>query len=583
MRLGRITGKVINWKVLVSVGVFLLLLGACSSRTIDPSGQDQRPQASPTAAATPLSSPTTPPQSTDVEAPEAMAPGSRIDGGTLVRLGTDPPTLDPHMTTDATSATYIVEVFGGLVTIDQDLNIVPDLAESMPEVSPDGRVYTFRIRRDAKFHDGKPVMAQDFKWSIERVANPLTGSPVVDQYLGDIVGVKERLAADATEVTGVRVIDDRTLEITIDAPKTYFLAKLTYPTAFVLDRENVETGRRWFRTPNGTGPFKLAEYVSGERLTLSRNENYHLGPPFLEKARFILSGGTGMLMYENDEIQITGVGVADLDRVLDLTNSLNAQLQKAPPSFSTDYIGMNVDRPPFKDDPKLRQALNYAIDKQVIARDVLAGLVVPATGILPPEFPGYTSDIRGYDYDPVKAAQLLKESNYGAAIERGDAPPIIMTTAGSFGSSVGLDLEVILEMWRQTLGIEVEVLQTEFATYLQDLNKRRFEMFQIGWIADYPDPENFLDILFHSESGNNHTGYSNPEVDRLLEQARTEPIEDVRFELYNRAERLILQDAPWIPLWYSGDRFVLVKPYVHDYQLTPLIIPRLRFVYMTEK
>ena len=563
-----------NWKMLLSVTVFLLLVGACSSRAAQPAAQEQAQEGSPTPVATPFS---------EVNASEAKAQGRRIDGGTMFRLGSDPPTLDPHMTTDATSATYIIEVFGGLVTIDTDLNIVPDLADGLPEVSPDGRVYTFRLRRDAKFHNGKPVTAQDFKWSIERAADPLTASPVVDQYLGDIVGVKERLEGDASEVRGVRVIDDHTLEITIDAPKSYFLAKLTYPTAFVLDRENVETGRRWFRDPNGTGPFKLAEYVPGERLTLTRNENYALGPPFLESVRFLLSGGTGMLMYENDEIHITGVGVADLDRVLDPTNSLNAELHKAPPSFSTDYIGMNVGQPPFKDDPKLRQALNYAIDKQVIAKDVLAGLVVPAVGILPPEFPGYNAALEGYQYDPVKASQLLKESKYGADLEMGIAQTIILTTAGSFGSSVGLDLEVILEMWRLNLGIEVQVLQTEFATYLQDLNKRRFEMFQIGWIADYPDPENFLDILFHSESTNNHTAYSNPEVDRVLEQARVEPREDARYDLYQQAEELILKDAPWIPLWYSGDRYVLIKSYVHDYRLTQLIIPRLRFVYMTEK
>ena len=571
-----------NWKVLLSVTVFLLLVGACS-RASEPVAQEQAPGGSPTPVATPLPTPGSASTPSEVKASEAKALGGRIDGGTMVRLGADPPTLDPHMTTDATSATYIIEVFGGLVTIDTNLNIVPDLADGLPEVSPDGRVYTFHLREDAKFHNGKPVTAQDFKWSIERVANPLTASPVVDQYLGDVVGVKERLEGDASEVTGVRVIDDHTLEITIDAPKSYFLAKLTYPTAFVLDRENVETGRRWFRNPNGTGPFKLAKYVPGESLTLTRNENYHLGPPFLDKVRFLLSGGTGMLMYENDEIHITGVGVADLDRVLDPTNSLNAQLHKAPPSFSTDYIGMNVGVPPFKDDPKLRQALNYAIDKQVIAKDVLAGLVVPAAGILPPEFPGYNASLEGYQYDPVKASQLLKESKYWADLEKGNAPTIILTTAGSFGSSVGLDLEVILEMWRQNLGIEVEVLQTEFATYLQDLNKRRFEMFQIGWIADYPDPENFLDILFHSESTNNHTAYSNSEVDRLLEQARVEPREDVRYELYNRAEELIIKDAPWIPLWYSGDRYVLIKSYVHDFRLTQLIIPRLRFVYMTEK
>ena len=147
--------------------------------------------------------------------------------------------------------------------------------------------------------------------------------------------------------------------------------------------------------------------------------------------------------------------------------------------------------------------MNYAIDKSVIARDVLANLVVPAAGILPPGFPAYNEDLSGYAYDPDKAQQLLRESTYGSAE---NLPRIILTTAGSFGSGVSLDLEVVLEMWRRNLGIQVENQQTEFATYLQDLNKRRFQMFQIGWIADYPDPENFLDILFHGGSSNNHTG-----------------------------------------------------------------------------
>ena len=497
----------------------------------------------------------------------------------MVRLWADPPTLDPHLTTDATSATIIVEVFGGLVTIDPKLNIVGDLAESW-DVSPDGMTYTFHLRRDAKFHNGKPVTAHDVKWSMERAANPLTAAPVVDEYLGDIVGVGKRLDSDSLEVEGVRVIDDHTVEITIDAPKTYFLAKLTYPTAFVLDRENVESSRRWFREPNGTGPFKFAEYVPGERFVLTRNENFHLGPPFLDEVEFILSGGSSMLMYQNDEIHLTGVGLADLDRVLDPSDPLNPDLHRAPPSFSTSYIGLNVNEPPF-DDPKVRQALNYAIDKETISSEILAGLVVPATGILPPGFPGYNPDQRGYEYDPDKALQLLQESKYGDDLE--NMPRIILTHAASFGSSVGLDLEVILEMWRQHLGIEVEIQQTEFATYLQDLIKRRFQIFQIGWIADYPDPENFLDMLFHSESNNNHTGFNNAEVDQLLEKARVEAQQDVRYDLYRQVEQLIMDQAPWVPLWYSGEQHVLIKPEIHDFFLTQLIIPKLRFVYMTEK
>ena len=466
------------------------------------------------------------------------------------------------------------------MTIDPQLKIVPDIAESW-KASTDLKTYTFRLRDDAKFHSGKPVTAKDFKWSLERVSNPLTASPVVDQYLGDIVGVKARLEGDAQEIRGVQVIDEHTLEMTIDEPKSYFLAKLTYPTAFVLDQENVLTGRRWFRTPNGTGPFQLDEYLPGETLVLTRNEHYHLGPPYLERVKFILSGGTSMLMYDNDEVHITGVGIADLDRVLDPNSPLNAQLLRAPPAFSTDYIGMNVNEEPF-DDEKVRQALNYAIDREAIARDVLADLVVPAKGILPPGFPGYNPNLEGYSYDPVKARQLLAESKYGPGLQNFKGH-ILLTTAGSFGSSVGLDLEVILQMWRENLDIEVDIQQTEFATYLQDLNKRRFQMFQIGWIADYPDPENFLDLLFHGESSNNHTAYNSTEVNRLLVKARVEPEENVRYELYHQAEELIVKEAPWVPLWYSGEQHVLVKPYVHDYYLTPLIIPKLRFVYLTEK
>ena len=560
-------------RLLLPLLAILVLAAACSGGR---SGTGGRISSSDEATTAPTVT-TAPTSEAPTEAAPARVSSTPTEGGTFVRVWADPPTLDPHLTTDATSAVVIVEVFGGLVTISPDLQIVPDLATW--DVTPDGTVYTFRVRDDARFHDGKPVTALDVKWSMERAADPATASPVVDQYLGDIVGVKEKLDGEAAEISGVRVLDQQTLEITIDAAKSYFLAKLTYPTAFVLDRENVESSRRWFREPNGTGPFRLAEYTPGETMVLTKNEHYHLGPPLLEKVRFILSGGTSMLMYENDEIHITGVGLADLDRVLDPSSPLNAELHRAPPRFSTDYIGMNVNEPPF-DDPKVRQALNYAIDKELIASEIMAGLVVPANGILPRDFPAYNAGLAGYEYDPEKARQLLSESKYGDDMEQ--FPRIILTTAGSFGSSVDLDMEVILEMWNQNLGIEVLVQQTEFATYLQDLNKRRFQMFQIGWIADYPDPENFLDILFHSDSSNNHTGFSNAEADRLLEMARVEPDQAARYELYRQAEEVIMAEAPWVPLWYSGEQYVLLKPNVKNYHLSQLIIPLLRYVELSE-
>ena len=439
----------------------------------------------------------------------------------------------------------------------------------------------FTYAPDAVFHDGKPVTAQDVAWSLERATNPLTESPVVDQYLGDIVGVKEKINGDAATISGVRVINDQTIEITIDDAKSYFLAKLTYPTAFVLDREEVEADpKRWFRQPNGTGPFELTRYDVGETMILTRNPAYHLGPANLSEIEMILSGGTSMLMYENDEIDISGISLADLDRILEPGNALNNELVVAPPTFSVAYIGLNINEPPL-DDPKVRQALNLAIDKREIATIVLADQVVPANGILPPGFPGFNENLRGYVFDAERAKQLLQESKYGDDLD--NFPPITLTTAGSFGATVSLDMEVILQMWEKNLGITAEFQQTEFATFLKDLHKRRFQMFDTGWIADYPDPENFLDILFHSESSNNHTNYNNPEVDALLEQARTETDQVLRFQLYNQIEQQIIDDAPWVPLWYSGERYVLVKPKVQDYLLTPLYIPKLRYVYLTDE
>ena len=558
-----------GWKTLLLAFGMLFLVAACSgssgsSETTGSTGDSPEPTASSSVPA----------------AGDTTGNGELLEGGRFVRLYVDPPTLDPHLTTDATSAQVIVEVFGGLVTIDKNLDVVPDLAESW-DISDDGRVYTFRIRPDAVFHDGKPVTAEDVRWSLERVTDPLTEAPNVDQYLGDIVGVDAKLAGDVFEISGVRVIKERTIEITIDAPKSFFLAKMTYPTAFVLDRENIEANpKNWFRKPNGTGPFNITEYKVGETLILSRHDAYHLGPAKVAEVEMILSGGTSMLMYENDEIDISGVGLADLDRLLEPSHSLNAELTRAAPSFSVQYIGLNVNEPPL-DDVKVRQALNLAIDKREIATIVLGDQVVPAKGILPPGFPGFSELVSGYEFDPTKAKQLLLESKYGNDLD--NLPPITITTPGSFGANVSLDMEVVLAMWEKNLGISTEFQQTEFATFLKDLNKRRFQMFDIGWIADYPDPENFLDILFYSDSSNNHTNYNNPEVDALLEKARVETDETLRFSIYNEVEQTILDDAPWIPLWYSGERYLLVKPNVHDYLLTPLIIPKLRHVYLTDK
>ena len=563
--------------VLALLGLLLVVGIACSSDSISEKAGGVDPTSVPRST---LGSPLTPtplPQVTRV--PRTSPIGAKVvDGGTFLRLGADPPTLDPHLTTDVNSAVYAVEIFGGLMTIDKNLAIVGDLAESW-DVSADGKTTTFRLHPNAKFHNGRSVTANDVKWSLERAADPLTEAFNASVFLGDIVGVQQKLAGSSNAISGVQVINDSTLTITTDAPKPYFLSKLTYPVSFVLDQQNVESGRDWIFEPIGTGPFRLEEYRPGEVLRLAKFNDYHLGPAMIDEVEFLISGGNSMLMYENDELHITGIPLGLLEGVLDPSNALSREVVPAPPQFDVDYFGFNTTEPPF-DDVKVRQAFNYAIDRASLASTLLEDLVVPAAGILPPGFPGHNPDLQGYKYNPDKARQLIQDSKYGGLDE---LPRITLTLPGSFGAAVSPSIEAMLAMWEANLGVRIELLQTEWAIFLQDLHRQRFQMFGgLGWIADYPDPENFLDVLFHSQSSNNQSEYTNFKLDLLLERARVELDETARFELYHQAEEIIVADAPWVPLWHSNGGSVLIKPNVNDYFLFPLVIPKYRYVYFTE-
>ncbi len=488
----------------------------------------------------------------------------------LITFGADPATvLDPIQVRDEGTAEYVVEIFGGLVTLDLNMNVVPDIAERW-EVSPDGLIYTFYLRDDVVFHNGRRVTAEDFKYSFERAADPANASPTALLYLGNIVGLRERYLGQADEVEGVQVIDERTLQIRVKEPTPYFLAELTYPVAFVVDREQIESDpRNWTRHPNGTGPFRLKEFVPAERIVLVRNERYHLGPPKLEEVRFDLGGGSLLTRYENDEIHVALVPSIELEAVRSGESPLSKEYVPNP-RMAVTYIAFNVNQPPF-DDPKVRQALAMTVDRETINEVLLFGTQRPADGILPPEMPGYKEEISGYPYDPERARQLLAESKYAGAM-----PRIILTYAGAGGEPPDV-LQAIQATWAEQLGIEVELQATEYAAFLRELRRGTFQAFSAGWIADYPDPEDFLDKLFHSESQQNEMGYRNPEVDRILEEARTELDPERRYELYHQAEQMILDDAVVIPLFWPVEH-QLVKPCVKNWPVVPMTVPKYRYI-----
>jgi len=503
-------------------------------------------------------------------------PGNTTAGGIcagdrLITFGADPATvLDPIQVRDEGTAEYIVEIFGGLVTLDLSLEVVPDIAREWT-VSPDGTTYTFKLRDDVVFQNSnRRVTAEDFKFSFERAADPANNSPTVMLYLSEIVGVKERYNNQATEVSGVKVIDQTTLEIKLTRPADYFLAELTYPVAFVVDSQQVQSDpRNWTRRPNGTGPFKLAEFRPAEAIRLVRNDRYHLGAPKLSEVVFELGGGSLVTRYQNDEIHIGAVPAIDLDAVKSGNSPLSKDYRPQP-RMAVSYYAFNVNKAPF-DDIKVRQALAMAVDREGINTVLLYDTQRVADGILPPEMPGYNADIRSLPYDPERARQLLAESKYA-----NNMPRIILTYAGQGGDPPTI-LTAVQAGWKETLGIDVELQASEYSAFLRELRRGTFQMFSAGWAADYPDPEDFIDKLFHSESQQNEQGYSNPAVDEILERARVEPDRERRFQLYSEAEQMILDDAAIIPSFWPVEH-LLVKPCVKNWPDVSMSVPKYRYI-----
>jgi ABC-type transport system substrate-binding protein len=463
-------------------------------------------------------------------------------------------------------------VYSGLVSFDPRLNLTPDLAETW-EVSADGTVYTFHLRQNAKFHDGRSVSAQDVVYSWERAASPDLGSDTVLTYLNDILGVREMYAGQADHIAGLQALDQHTLQVTIDAPKPYFLLKLTYPTAFVVDQANVETGEAWVRQPNGTGPYKLVEWESFDRIVYQRNEDFYLGAPSIPYVVVNLYSGDSQRLYESGEVDITGV--YSIDRFLDPSEPLHAELLTGV-NLCTGYVVFDTTRPPF-DDVNVRKAFSMAFNRQQYIDVVLGGHALPAIGPYPPGLPGFDYGLQGLPYDPGQARQLLAASKYGSSL-----PPIVYTDAG-LGSYISADIAAMAEMWEQNLGVTITVENLEPDYFFDAIySGGHGQLFGGGWCADYPDPENFADVLFHSAAQQNNGGYSNPELDALLEQARVEQDVTKRIALYQQAEQLIVNDAPVLFTTHSLS-YQLVKPYVQGYVFTPIDIPIERYMWLEGK
>ena len=471
------------------------------------------------------------------------------------------PSIDPGLAEDSAGGDILRDLFEGLYNQDAAGNLEPGVAVSHT-VSDDGLVYTFTLRDNAKWSNGDPVTAGDFEYAWKRAASPELASPY-SWFMGDVMGLEngaEVVAGDMPpEDLGVTAIDDTTLEVRLAAPKPYFPQMTTHFTTFPVHRATIEQyGQDWTQPGNmvSNGAYVLSERVPQEKLVRVRNEMYW------DNENTIIDTVTSLII--NDEnVALTRYLAGELDRTdipagqfPRLSEEYPDQAVSVPLSCSYYYMfNLRDNGNPALQDPRVRQALSLAVDRDIITQNVLAGGQQPAytfthwatAGFETPEMEiaGMTQEERN-----AKAVELMAEAGYGP-----DNPlefSLVYNTSESH-KSVAIAAS---QMWKQTLGVEVELANQEWQTFLETRSNGDYEVARGGWCADYNEPSTFVD-LFNSGSGYNDSAYNNPEVDALLDDAKlaADPT-----PLYSQVELIASQDVPIIPIYH----YASVKMFAED-------------------
>ncbi|HXH10877.1 MAG TPA: ABC transporter substrate-binding protein [Alphaproteobacteria bacterium] len=486
-------------------------------------------------------------------------------GGTYRRpLLNDPPTLDPSFITEIYGRTVASQIFDGLVQFDVNLKPIPAIAEFW-EASRDARTWIFHLRRGVMFHHGREVTAQDFVYSFARLIKAGKAGPLTE-LLHRIRGAEEFARGQTPRIEGLQAVERYTLQIKLEEPFAPFLAVLGLANAAVIPQEEVERqGAQFGRAPVGAGPFKFVRWEPRQEIVLEANEMYYGGRPFLDRVVYKI-GATFERTFEeflkgNLEETVIPSGYTEAVRT-DPQYRLYQHIRK--PRLSLLYIGFNTQRKPF-DDKRVRQAFNYAVNRETIVRDISQMGNLPATGTLPPGMPGYDPGLRGYDYNPAKAKRLLAEAGY----PNGVGFPVVQLWTLFRAESTKEELAAYQRYWAD-IGVRVEVqVESDWSRYREMLSEGKLPMFRLSWSATVPDPDDFLSRLLHSSSPNNRTFYRNARVDQLLDQARTELDTTQRIELYREVERIVMEDAPWITQHYHMFER-LFQPYVGGIEVSLL-------------
>ena len=507
--------------------LFLLTLSltACQGNSGNPSGAGSQEAAPPQESGSPQESGG--PQENISQQPTPFPPTSLPD--LIVATGTDASQLDPHLCTDSATEVLNRNIYQNLVRYNANMEIIPELATDW-SVSGDGLTWTFHLKEGVLFHDGTPFNAEAVKVSFERILAPETASP-------------RRSVLEMIEE--VRAIDDTTVDILTAYPCGSFLQQLCHPAGGIISPKAVEEFgiERLLENPCGTGPLMLREWQRGERLIFDAFSGYHDGAPAFNSITFNIvpdDAARAMLIEAGQCDMALRLPVNEVKR---LRGTANLNIIESP-TIMTMYFALNNQKDTMKD-PRVRQALNYAVDMDSIVRNVVSDFSEPADSVISPYTWGY-APVGGYPFDPEKAKDLLKEAGYEDTYEF-----TLWTPVGRY--LMDLQVAEAIQAQMKEIGVTMHIEQWEFQALMEEVKKGEFDAVLLGWSPSTGDADQGMYPVFHSSQfppQSNRAHYANPEVDALLDAAKREVDPVKRAKMYEDAQRIIIEEAAWLLLYY---------------------------------
>ncbi len=494
-------------------------------------------------------------------APEAATPPPApepVDGDALVTASIgEPSNLIPALASDSASSEINTLVYNGLMKIDKDLNIVPDLAESL-DISEDGLTFVFHLRQDVRWHDGAPFTARDALFTYELMIDPHTPTAYAESY---------------KQVKTAEAVDDHTFRVTYERPLARALISWCFDImpAHLLKGRDLEASPL-ARHPIGTGPYKLEKWESGQRLILTANDDYFDGRPHLNQwvMRIIPDLNAQMMELMSGGIDTMGLTPDQYEeKIADPAFTEKYHVYRYP-AFAYTYLGFNLKDPRFAD-RKVRQAVAYAIDQRELVDGVLLGLGSPANGPFKPDMWAYNQNVKPYPYDPERARQLLAEAGWadtdGDGLLDKDGQPFQFTIMTNQGNKLREQTGLIIQARLAEVGLKVNLRIVEWAAFLKEyLDKHNFEAIVMAWtIPIEPDLYDVWNSTKTREGELNFISYQNEEVDRLIDEARFTLDQDVRKKAYDRIQEILHDDVPYVFLYVPdalpaySNRFVGVE------------------------